>query len=100
VVIAWIPFRAPDITSAWAIIQNIITLKNGMHFPNVGRFTLLYTAPYIALMLGIEWINRCFSHGLMRLSSNPYLRYGIYWFLMLIVFINSSNQHSFIYFQF
>jgi hypothetical protein len=71
-----------------------------MHFSSVGRFNLLYTTPFIVLMLGVEWINQCFSHGLMRLPPTPYLRYGIYWSLMLLIFINSSNQQFFIYFQF
>lgn len=100
VLLAWVFFRAPNISFAVEAVYNMLTFKHGFILHGTGISTLARHTPFILIMLAMEWWNRAYPHGLARLSRHAWIRYSIYWALMLILFFGQGNQQTFIYFQF
>lgn len=99
VVIGWVFFRAKNISHAFEYIgtifsESLSTLPTFEH-------ELTKTSIFITLMLIVEWFQRHKQHGLeLSALKNPFLKWSLYYILILIIFEFGANSKSFIYFQF
>lgn len=98
VVIGWILFRAESMTQATDYLYHMVSN------PFIGdRYYLLYIA-YGTGLLVIEWLQRDKQHALQFPKSFPFnavwVRYSIYYAILLLISQNLSHQQTFIYFQF
>ena len=103
--LAWIFFRAPDLSTALEIIHGIPT---GLA-ANPGQFALLARdlltrgpMPYIWLMLAVEWFQRSHTHGLAAIERAlpRTIRWAVYYALAVATLVYTGREVSFIYFQF
>jgi alginate O-acetyltransferase complex protein AlgI len=95
---AWIFFRAENITHAFQYIKGIF---------NRSLFTMPEIRPTNVLILliffiGMEWLGRRQQYALetMALKWKRPVRLAFYYALILIIFLFSKNEKTFIYFQF
>ncbi|MFT4661415.1 MAG: alginate O-acetyltransferase complex protein AlgI [Patiriisocius sp.] len=106
-VFAWIFFRADSINDAVIYIKKMFTgdIMNFTEnmFENTREFhSFLFTFVFIAMLIGIEWMQRRKQHGLQDVfSRSPILRRTLYFILAGIIMLFISNEATtFIYFQF
>lgn len=99
-VIGWIIFRAESMTQAsdflFSIFKNRLydgTLMLGINEMLIG-----------VLLLMVEWIQRNKQHALQfsdrKTFNNRYVRWSIYYFLLVLIKQYAGTNQSFIYFQF
>ena len=103
--IAWVVFRAPDISTAWRYLSSIPTDL----FAHPGQALLLAKdlimrgpMPFVWTMLLLEWIARDEQHALAMVhkkSCTP-IRWSLYYAIALIVLYHFGEEQTFIYFQF
>ena len=98
--IGWIIFRSESITQAWDILSRICS-PSILYFSHAyGKKTLLY----IFCMLAIEWLQRDKQHALQmdnsRLLGNRFVRYSLYYMLVIVILLFAGGQADFVYFQF
>ncbi len=101
-VFAWIIFRAGSLAQAGEILARIFSqslfsppaLKVGMAVDSLGGLILL--------LVVVEWIQRDRQHGLdLNGRKLPaYLRWGIYYSIIILIIKFQGVQQEFIYFQF
>ena len=97
-VFAWIFFRAENISHAFSYISEIfsstILLK-----PEIFPKTIFLL---ITLFIIMEWLGKKNQHALSKLSSNVFIRWPLYFSIILIIYFygNFSEEIEFIYFQF
>jgi D-alanyl-lipoteichoic acid acyltransferase DltB (MBOAT superfamily) len=96
--LAWIFFRADSITEAFSYIQRVFSksILSFPTFPSTDKFIL----PLLLIMVVVEWVQRDKQHGLEDLDMHPILRWASYLGLVATLFIFSSKDQQFIYFQF
>jgi D-alanyl-lipoteichoic acid acyltransferase DltB (MBOAT superfamily) len=101
-VIGWIIFRAPGMPTVLHYLQGMCqlgTLRASYRF-----FTLPEMWPtnlFIVVMLVVEWLQRDKTHGLeMSKIRNGWLRFAIYYAIILLILGNWGQEQTFIYFQF
>lgn len=101
-VFAWIFFRADSISHAWQYIQNIFSSSlfsypvfKGMH--NAPTLMLL-----ILVFMFIEWLSKKDEYALEKLplQLNKYVRYILYYAIVLAILWYGGEEQTFIYFQF
>ena len=95
--LAWIFFRADNITEAFSYIGNIFqNISVDQHMSSGWDVLLL-----IGLMLMVEWTNRHEDHPLRTLKMGRPMKLALYFvlFFLVVAFFNINNQ-EFIYFQF
>jgi alginate O-acetyltransferase complex protein AlgI len=99
VVLGWIFFRAKDINHALDYLSTLFS-KSIFYAPDYG-FGFTKSFIFILFMLLVEWLQREKQHGL-ELSGvkNKYVKWSIYYALILVIFEFGANSKSFIYFQF
>jgi len=104
-VIAWIFFRAENISQAFDYIINLVT---GL-IEHPGTFFLLsFWLAYkkilffILLLVLIEWLQRDKQHALQldNLKIPNILKWSFYYLLIFVIFYFAGSQQEFIYFQF
>ena len=103
-VFAWIFFRAESVTHAFSFIKH---MANNLYLEiprilAVGKWHLFITCILIMIFTTIEWMGREGQYAIEKYSSN-WNRVGkwIFYYLILIsIFMYSTNQQEFIYFQF
>lgn len=105
VTLAWVFFRAADVSTAVRLLAGIASgyAHNPMQLINLPQFTFtVAVTPFILTMLLAEWSQRDEQHALAKLERllGPLARWGIYYALALIVLYHSGEEHTFIYFQF
>ncbi|MCB0794964.1 MAG: MBOAT family protein [Flavobacteriales bacterium] len=98
VTLAWIFFRSEDLHQA-------ITIYGRIFGPDLlGPFLFAPKRPvvYIFMLLLLEWITRRDEHPLSKLASDrpAFVRWGMYYGLLLLIVISSGREQPFIYFQF
>ncbi|WP_276166291.1 MBOAT family O-acyltransferase [Zobellia alginiliquefaciens] len=99
-VLAWIFFRAENVTHAFSYLTGIFD-KSFFSYPEIFPTT---TIVLVILFIGIEWLQREKNHGLEiygngLLTSRP-VRWGMYLGLIILIFSFGGSQQEFIYFQF
>jgi len=97
-VLAWIFFRAENLTHAFSYIDGIFS-SNLFVLPDItGMKALLLIVP---LFLLFEWFGREkeFALALAEEWKRP-MRYIVYYIIILAIFLLTGEQQQFIYFQF
>ena len=107
-VFAWIFFRANSIEHALNFIKSSVFELSKNSF--IQTYNFIYwrdvtpTICLIILFIIIEWFGRNSQFAIEKLfysKKNSFLRYALYFFTALLIFIFSdSNKNEFIYFQF
>jgi len=101
VTLAWVFFRSPSIAESYSYIERIILFSPGrMVSPYV-----VFPLAFIALLLGVEWLQRRRQHGLeitnIRWLKSSVIRYALYLGLSTLILVSMPNEaQDFIYFQF
>ena len=97
-VFAWIFFRANSLTHAITYIKDIFTSK---------LISLPEIRPTYVIVLGlififIEWVGRRNNYAIEKLffDNSVLVRWSFYFALMIAIFIFSTKEQEFIYFQF
>ncbi len=101
ITLAWVLFRASSLTEAMDHLTHIAS--NFLLHP--GSLLLHIMRPEMMLivaMLLVEWRSRTDPHGLSRMPMSLGLRWGIYLLVTLTILLNMdlSTRHEFIYFRF
>jgi alginate O-acetyltransferase complex protein AlgI len=97
-VIAWIFFRADNITQAIDINTTIFS-KSVLNSPELpSKITLLL----ILFFLFIEWLGRKNEFGIEKFKTyqQKVFSWSFYIFIIILIFIFSGQEQEFIYFQF
>ena len=101
-VIAWIFFRANNVTHAFSYIAQIFSrsLFTVPHFTHMARAVsiILMTCIFIA----VEWFGREHQYAISHLGKNwrrPF-RWAIYYAIVIAIFYFAGAEQQFIYFQF
>jgi alginate O-acetyltransferase complex protein AlgI len=96
--LAWIFFRAENITHACAYIKNICNFSL-FSIPQI-RPTDLFIL--LLVFIGLEWLGRRNMYALENFGFKwkRTLRLVFYYSLMVLIFWYSQNEQEFIYFQF
>lgn len=93
--IAWVFFRAENITHALNYIAGFVThpwTAAGL----IGESHL----GIVFVMLAVEWFNRKKQHGLQIGELPKLVRWGAYWAVGLFILAYFGGEQTFIYFQF
>lgn len=105
IALAWIFFRAENVSHALAYISGIFD-KSIISIPNFGRSTsqAFATLILVSFLLLVEWIGRRNHYGLEKLfthKKHKIIRWSFYAFIiMLIMLFMQTDETPFIYFQF
>jgi len=101
--IAWIFFRADNISHAFRYIRGIFT-SDLFSLPEINTINKAYlNLLYVGIFVLIEWFGREGKYALERLWTTypKYLRWSFYSILLFIVlYFFGSEEQQFIYFQF
>jgi len=101
-VFAWIFFRATSLRHAWDYIGGIFSssLFEAPDFPGMKDCTLLVVLTI--LFMFVEWFGREQRYATARLGHDwgrP-MRWAMYHFLIVIIYLFGGTEQEFIYFQF
>lgn len=97
-VLAWIFFRAENLTHAFSYIDGIFSPTLFLIPELAGMKAILLLVP---LFLLFEWFGREKEFALAQVEGwNVYMRYIAYYLLILAIFLFTGEQQQFIYFQF
>ncbi len=105
-VLAWIFFRAENITHAFNYLSTIFSssLFSIPHFTDSGRiqYESFITIFSVIIFVIIEWIGREEKFAFAKITTVPFkwLRWIIYILLMIGITVLSGQSQEFIYFQF
>ena len=99
-VVGWIIFRAENLTEAYEFISRMFFTLFDSYNIKYGKVILLYG---LALLV-IEWLQRDKQHALQFTDCKPFkyrwVRWIIYYALIVLIMENIGNEQTFIYFQF
>ena len=101
-VIAWIFFRAENVSHAVGIIQTIFS-SSLFEIPKFGdRTNAFVTIILVMLFFMVEWLGRehQFAISNLGLKWKKPLRHAFYYSIILAIFLFSGKEQEFIYFQF
>ena len=105
-VIAWIFFRAENITHAFNYISTIFS-KSILILPKGSDFTGTGIHPFalfslLGIFILIEWTGResQFAIENFGLKWKPIYRWSFYYLLVMVIFLLGAQEQEFIYFQF
>lgn len=95
---AWIFFRADNVAGAFDYIARIFT-SSLINFPEVFPVS---TLALVGIFLMIEWLGREQQYAIQSVGVRlpRYVRWGLYYSIIVLVFIYSGKEQQFIYFQF
>ena len=107
VVVGWIIFRSASIHEAFYYLSAMFSISifdvYGSIIHMEGMF-LPVSILMILIMLCAEWIQRNRNHALdfqdVRLARSPYVRWTIYYLLIICILQFGGREQPFIYFQF
>ena len=108
VVVGWIIFRAENIAQAGAYIGRICSpaILDPVVWPDSWFETAFINSLVgIVLLQGVEWLQRDKQHALQFTGGGTCFRfaaarYGVYYLLIVAVYMMFAQQQAFIYFQF
>lgn len=95
--IAWVFFRADNVTNAFIYIKDMFS-ESLFSKPDILPITVL---GLVGLFLMIEWLGRAGEYAIQKIDFiNKPLRWSFYMILIILMFIYTGEQQEFIYFQF
>jgi len=101
VCVAFVFFRANDMTQAMGILSRIVGFKGGMGLLELTTLKAIIPAFFFSFLLFmVEWGQRDKKHGMDIASFHPVLRHSIYYSLIFIILFAFQTDRIFIYFQF
>jgi alginate O-acetyltransferase complex protein AlgI len=99
---AWIFFKVENLSQAWLVIKRIFSASL-FSIPQVTPMSdLAITIFFIFVLVGIEWFQRDNEYALQFIGNNKsrIVRWGTYYFILLLIFSFGGNPGQFIYIQF
>ena len=98
VILGWVFFRAENIGKALDYLDRIFS-KSLFSIPFAqGNNSLFLT---VLIMIAVEWFQRNKKYGLqIDLIKNAFVRWSVYFGVLLIIFFFGGKSETFIYFQF
>ena len=98
VVLGWVFFRAENIGKALDYLERIFT-KSLITIPFTQGNNSLFLSVFI--MIAFEWFQRNKKYGLqIDFIKNAFVRWSVYFGVLLIIFFFGGKSETFIYFQF
>jgi D-alanyl-lipoteichoic acid acyltransferase DltB (MBOAT superfamily) len=102
VIIGFVVFRAETIGQAW---NYLCRLCDGSLLLNVSGYKGDKAVLWSLILMVVEWVNRDKMYALENIHEAPILKWRFarsmfYYLLVLIIFLFSGKQESFVYFQF
>ena len=95
--IAWVFFRADNVTNAFIYIKNMFS-ESLFSKPDIIPITVL---GLVVLFITIEWLGRAGEYAIEKIDFlNKPLRWSFYMLLIILMFVYTGEQQEFIYFQF
>ena len=100
VTLAWVFFRAPSISDAMTYLGHLFS-SSIISKPQMDPRVYLFMA-WAVVFVGLEWMGRReeFAIQKMAFSKPALIRYGLYYGLVMAVFLFARKEQEFIYFQF
>ena len=105
-VIAWVFFRAENISHAFSYLseifsKSILTLPKGSDFLGAGLHPITMFA-LLGIFILSEWLGRQGQYAIseIKVFERRIYRWGIYLSICFLIFIFQGKQQEFIYFQF
>lgn len=97
-VFAWIFFRSASLSDAFSFIKGIFS-SSLFSIPSIHPLDLFIL---LLIFLPIEWLGRASQFAIENTfeKSSNFLRYGLYYLLLVAIFFYNSAGQQFIYFQF
>ena len=99
---AWIFFKVENLTQGWLVIKRIFSASL-FSIPQVTPMSdLAITIFFIFVLIGFEWFQRDNEYALQFTGNNKsrIVRWGTYYFILLLIFSFGGNPGQFIYIQF
>lgn len=99
---AWIFFKVENLTQGWLVIKRIFSASL-FSIPQVTPMSdLAITIFFIFFLVGFEWFQRDNEYALQFTGNNKsrIVRWGTYYFILLLIFSFGGNPGQFIYIQF
>jgi len=103
VCVAWIFFRADSLGDACAYVwRGLTTLHHDLpRFISYISHEAFEPVIMIIVLLGVEWMQRDRQHGLdLKSIRRGWVRFLIYYLIVLLIYFYGAEQQDFIYFQF
>ncbi|MCA0153000.1 MBOAT family O-acyltransferase [Winogradskyella vincentii] len=95
--IAWVFFRADNVTNAFMYLNDMFTLSL-FSKPEILPFTIL---GLLSFFMAIEWFGRSGEFAIQKIDfMNKPIRWSFYILLIILMFSFTGEQQEFIYFQF
>ncbi len=102
VLVGWIIFRAENVTQLGSIAAKLFTAEGFFNLYGSGLRPDIFV--FIGFMLIVEWLQRSKQHALqfpaVSVFRYRFVRAGIYYFLIILMWVSYSSAQEFIYFQF
>jgi alginate O-acetyltransferase complex protein AlgI len=97
-VLAWIFFRADNVSQALIYLQKVFSMSL-FYFPQV---KFLYILGLVVLFVCIEWIGRKYAFAIAQLFHRKPapIRWSFYYMLIMFIIYFAGQEQEFIYFQF
>ena len=91
-------FRARTLSEAGQWLSRAVDFASyaALELPHEARVA----GPMLALLLVVEWINRREAFGFARLPKMAWLRWVIYYVVIILIIFYAPGSQTFVYFQF
>jgi alginate O-acetyltransferase complex protein AlgI len=100
-VFAWIFFRADNINDAFNYIDTIFSKSLFIKSELLSDIKSIKVIGLIILLIIVEWLGRTHKYALENISFFPkYMRWSVYLFILILLFVFQGSKQEFIYFQF
>ena len=102
VTIGWILFRSDSVVQAIEYLGGICSLQNGWGISEFGfsYIQTFVTLGFIIILLLCEYMTQEKAFPLSLMPCNRILRWGLYLFIVMLLFLFPGKSETFIYFQF
>ena len=97
-VLAWVFFRAKTVEDAFQYLVGIFNQS----LLTVPEIRPTYVLVFLLIFLAVEWNGRRSQYAIEHLWFKKYwlLRWGLYYIIVIVIFLYGGKQQEFIYFQF
>ena len=101
-VLAWVFFRAENISHAWSYISEIFSLSLFKSPYYLGIGSAIPTVYLVIFFIIIEWMGREDNYGIEKIGFKwmRQLRLYFYYLIIFLIFYFMGDKQEFIYFQF